>query len=128
MDKFLFQAFQSLPNTEVSDSLHASIFRAAAFRRSWRYVTVLTVVLGLVSLFSFWHLYTRAVDVEAFSTVRAIATSFDLSMDSIADSAKMLLDALPIQAIVITLLNFAAFVFMIMLSRSFSRIQKQFNM
>lgn len=128
MDKFLFQAFQNLPVAEVSSEMHAAIFRAAAFRRSWRYVSYLTIILGTTFFLSLWHVYTRSVDIESLSAIKAVANTIDLSLDSITDSAKALFDFLPLQAILLSLLNFVAFVFMAFLLRSFSRLQTQFKM
>lgn len=128
MDKFLFQAFQNLPSHEVPDELHTAMYRAAAFRRTWKYVSILTSTLAVAFLFSLWHLYTRTVQVDTFSALRAIADTIDLSMDSIVDSAKMLLDALPTQAVILSLLNFTALIFMAFLLHSFSRVQHEFKM
>lgn len=128
MDKFLLQAFQNLPTTEVSSELHAAIFRAAVFRRSWRHVSYLTVILGVTFFLSLWHVYSRSVDIESFSALRAVANTLDMSLDSLTDSAKALFDFLPLQAIAISLLNFIAFVFMAFLMRSFFRLQTQFKM
>lgn len=128
MDKFLLQAFQNLPMTSVSDELHAAVFRAAIFRRSWRYVSYLTIILGITFFLSIWHVYTRSVDIESLSAIKAVANTIDLSLDSFSDSAKALFDFLPLQAIALSLLNFIAFVFMAFLLRSFSRLQTQFKM
>lgn len=128
MDKFLYQAFQNLSTEEVPNELHASIFRAAAFRRSWKYASFLTGVTALAFIFSLWHVYTRSMEIETFSAIKAIVGTIDLNVDSLADSARTLVDFLPVQAIVITLLNLTALVFMVFLMRSFSRLQAQFRM
>lgn len=127
VDKFIFQAFQGLPTREVSDELHSAIYRAAAFRRSWKYVYILTGILAVAFIFSLWHLYTRSVEVDTFSTLRAIADTFDLSMDSVADSARAVLGALPIQASILAILNLIALIFMTFVLQSFSRVQEQFK-
>lgn len=128
MDKFLLRAFQSLPETQVPNDLHAAIFRAAAFRRSWKYVSMLTLVIGLAFVFSIWHLYTRTIEIDALSSLKSIWGSLDLTLDSIIDSAQSLIDSLPVQSIIITMLNLIALIFMTFIFRSFSRLQEQFKM
>lgn len=124
----MLQAFQNLPTREVPNELHAAIVRAAAFRRFWKYVIVLTIVIGLAFLLSLWHLYTRIVEIEAFTSIRAVADTLDPTFDSILDSFKTIVDFLPTQTIAITLLNFIALIFMTLVLRSFSRLEAQFKM
>lgn len=127
MDKFLLKAFQSLPSIEVPDELHSAIFRAAAFRRSWKYVSLLTVIIGLTFVFSLWHLYTRIIDTEALSSLGALFNSLDFSFNSIADSIRALIDFLPIKSITLSLLNLTSLIFMMFLMRSFAKLQTQFK-
>ena len=126
MDKLLFQAFQNLPGYNVSDELHAKILRAAMFRKYRNYVIYLTIMLLVAFAFSLWHFYTRSVDNELPFTLKIIWDTLDLSVDSLVYSAKTLVDALPVQALVLTILNFVALAFMALVLRSFSRIQEQF--
>lgn len=127
MDKFLLQAFQSLPDSKVPSELHAAVFRAAAFRRSWKYVSALTFAIAFAFSFSLWHLYTRIIDIQLLSSLKAITATFELSWVSFMDTVGMLADTLPLHSIIIVLLNFVALIFMMFVLRSFMRLQSQFQ-
>lgn len=126
MDKFIYNAFQNLPETAVPQSLHASIVRATLFRRVFKYITVLTIVVAFTFVVSIFHLHTRMLETESLLTIKAVIGTLDFSLDSIFDSLGTLFEFLPVQAIILSFLNFVALVFMILLMSSFMRLKGKF--
>jgi len=84
-------------------------------------------VITLSFLLSFWHLYTRTLEIQTFTSIKAVVDTFDPTFTSILDSIKTIADFLPIQSLTITLLNFIALIFMTLVLRSFSRLEAQFK-
>lgn len=128
MDKFLLQAFQNLPDAQLPAGLHAAAVRAVAFRRYRKYAVWLMCLVTVTFIFSLWHVYTRLVEADALSVVKAVVGTFELSFDSITDSIETLVRFLPVQSLILLTLNFVTFVFMFFLLRSFSRLQNRFTL
>lgn len=126
MDKFIYNAFKNLPETEVPSSLHVSIVRAALFSRTLRYISILTFVTVLTFIVSLFHLHAKILETETLLMIKTVVSTLDFNLDSIIDATKTLLDFLPTQAIVLTLLNFIALVFMVLLFQSFKRLGGKF--
>lgn len=126
MDKFILQAFKNLPEADIPDSLHSAVLRAVIFRRVWNYVSVLTFIISLTFLFSLWHMYTRVLEVDTIPALKAVASTLEFNISSITDSISTLFEFLPIQSIMLSMLNFLALIFMVFLLRSFMRLGNEF--
>lgn len=127
MDKFLLKAFQNLQDVDVPGSLHVTTLRAADFWRYRKYAFILTGLVAATFCFSLWHLYTRMIEADALSVIKAVGSTFEFSFDSLVDSIKTLFQFLPIQSIILFILNLTTFGFMVFLLRVFARLQGRFK-
>jgi hypothetical protein len=95
------------------------------FWRYRKYIIIATSLVAITFLFSLWHVYTRMMEAQTISTIKALLGSFELSLDSITDSLETAFDFLPIQSIVLSTLNLITLVFAIFFFHTFSKLQSR---
>jgi hypothetical protein len=127
MDKYLFHAFEKLTDTEAPRSVHLATIRDVSLKRYRAYGLVITVFFSGSFLYSIWHIYNRLVEIDVLTVLSSIGITFEPSLNSIWYSLQTLVQFLPIETIILSILNLASLLFMISLIRSFDRFQKKLN-
>jgi hypothetical protein len=125
MDKNLYTAFKKLTDTIVPATLHNATYRAVIFLRYKRYIKIAIILTAGTFLFSLWHVYTKLIEVDAVSIFKSIVSTFELSIDSIFDSFETAFEFLPIQAIILSMLNLIALVCALFVAQTFTQFQRQ---
>lgn len=125
MDNYFFNRFQKLTDVPLPDGLHVATYRAMILHRYKKYTVIIASLISLTFLFSVWHVYTRMIEAEALSTIKILISASELTLDSIFDSTKTLFEFLPIQSIILSLLNFITLAFMFFLFQTFNKLEKR---